>query len=76
METGESGVNGARAQRHANRENNQGSGCVIIQLQDMAGRNARVHQVKSKPALKMFHVQVINFKVGLTKSDRYPFPQE
>ena len=58
METGESGVNGARAQRHANRENNQGSGCVIIQLQDMAGRNARVHQVKTKSAMEMFHVRV------------------
>ena len=69
METGESGVNGARAQRHANRENNQGSGCVIIQLQDMAGRNVMVHQVKSKSAMKIFHVQVITDKEGFTKSD-------
>ena len=68
METGESGVNGAHAQRHAHRENNQGTGCVIIQLQDMAGRNVMVHQVKSKSAMKMFHVQVITDKEGFTKS--------
>ena len=58
MATGESGAYGAHAQRLANRANNQGNGCVITQLQDMAGRNARVHQVKTKSAMEMFHVRV------------------
>ena len=69
MATGESGAYGAHAQRLANRANNQGNGCVIIQLQDMAGKNVMVHQVKSKSAMKMFHVQVITDKERFTKSD-------
>ena len=38
METGESGVNGAHAQRHANKENNQEHANVIHQLQNMEGK--------------------------------------
>ena len=58
METGESGVNGAHAQRHANKENNQEHVNVVHQLLDMEGKLVWENERRRESAMTMFPVQV------------------
>ena len=58
MEIGENGVNGARAQRHANMENNQEHVNVIHQLPNMEGKPVWENERRLEYAMTMFLVQV------------------
>lgn len=58
MEIGERGVNGANAQRHANKENNQDHVNVIHQLLNMEGKLVWVNERRLESAMTMFLVQV------------------
>ena len=58
MEIGENGVNGARAQRHANMENNQEHVNVIHQLPNMEGKPVWENERRLECAMTMFLVQV------------------
>ena len=60
METGESGVNGAHAQRHANKGSNQDHANVIHQLQSMVERNVKASPMIQEFATRKYHVQVIS----------------
>jgi len=55
---GESGAHGAHAARPVNKENNQENENVTHLLHSMVERNVKEIQIKSKSAMKMFHVQV------------------
>ena len=58
MEVGDNGVNGARAQRHANKENNQEHVNVIHQLPNMEGKLVWEKERRLESAMTMFLVQV------------------
>ena len=58
MEIGESGANGAHAQRHANKENNPEHANAIHQLQSMEGKLVWENQKRLESAMTMFLVQV------------------
>ena len=60
METGESGANGAHAQRHAKKENNQEHVNVIHQLHDMVERNVKASPKIQEFVTRKYHVQVIS----------------
>ena len=52
-------MNGAHAQRHANKENNQEHVNVIHQLHDMEGRNVMASPRIQESVTTKYHVQVI-----------------
>ena len=58
METGESGVNGAHAQRHANKGSNQERVNVTHQLHNMVERNVKVNLWIQEFVTRKYHVQV------------------
>ena len=58
MEIGESGVNGARAVKRVNKENNQENVNATHLPHSIEGRNVKATQVKNKSATKTSSVQV------------------
>ena len=58
METGVRGADGARALKHANKENNQEHVNAIIQLPYMEEGNVMARQRKHKFVTTMYPVQV------------------
>ena len=58
METGVRGADGARALKHANKENNQEHVNVIHQLPYMEGRIVMAKQMKHKFVTTMYPLQV------------------
>ena len=60
METGERGVNGAHAQRHANKGSNQEHVNVIHQLHSMEEINVKASPRIQEFATRKYHVQVIS----------------